>query len=312
MLEAAVLDRQSHRAEHLFLAGEDADIGIANRQPVEDVVPRRHDVEQPVIAGPVEDHLPIAGRLDRDRLLSRSFQRQRHGAIEGRHHRVDVVQPLGLVESGMHQDRIARLRPPFPDDTPVAQPRAVVGLQEAREAGLLARALIVGRVNMQRTPFLGRLRLAACLHPHGVLGLAARPVRIGQLEPALIFRPRLQIQDAAGESIGNRVVEILASPVDVLAADSHQRQRLSPAGFADRPELHRDRRIPIRIPADFPLKAQVQERGVLHDKLSRQRTVLGISPHGGQEETQETWIHHGRHSTREISVLFPSAAQHTL
>ena len=207
--------------------------------------------------------------------------------------RVHVVQPLGLVESGMHQDRIARLCPPFPDNTPVAQPRAVVCLQEAGEAGFLARALIVWGVNMQRTPFLGRLRLAACLHPHGVRGLAARPVRIGQLEPALIFRPRPQIENAAGKSIGNRVVEILASPVDVLTADSHQRQRLSPARFTDRPKLHRDRRIPIRIPADFPLKAQVQECGVLDDKFSRQRAVLGVSPHGSQEEIQETWIHHG-------------------
>ena len=153
---------------------------------------------------------------------------------------------------------------------------------------------------MQRTPFLGGLRLAACLHPHGVRGLAARPVRIGQLEPALIFRPRLQVQDAAGESVGDRVVEILAPPVDVLATDSHQWQRLSPVGFTDRPELHRDRRIPIRIPADFPLKAQVQERGVLHDESSRQRTVLGVGPHGSQEETQETsdtsWLAlHTRH-----------------
>ena len=202
--------------------------------------------------------------------------------------RVDVVQPLGLVEPGMHQDRVARLCPPLPDDAPVAQPGAVVGLQEAREAGLLARALIVRGVDVQRTPFLGGLRLAAGLHPHGVLGLATRPVRIGQPEPALIFRPRLQIEDAAGESVGDRVVEILAPPVDVLAADSDQGQRLSPAGFADRPELHRDRRIPIRIPADLPLEAQVQERGVLDDEPPRLRAVLGVGPHRDQEERQET------------------------
>ena len=48
---------------------------------------------------------------------------------------------------------------------------------------------------------------------------------------------RLQIQDAAGESVGDRVVEILAPPVDVLAADPHQWQRRSPCGLADRPEL---------------------------------------------------------------------------
>ena len=62
------------------------------------------------------------------------------------------------------------------------------------------------------------------------VGLAADPVGIGQLEPALVFRPRLQVQDAAGEAVGDGVVEILALPVDVLAADPHQRQRLPPAG----------------------------------------------------------------------------------
>ena len=119
-------------------------------------------------------------------------------------------------------------------------------------------------------------------------GLAARPVRIGQLEPALIFRPRLQVQNAAGKSIGNRVVEILAPPVDVLPADSHQRHRLSPARFADRPELHRDRRIPIGIPADLPLEAQVQERGVLDEKRSRVCPVLEVGAEEGQQEAQYT------------------------
>ena len=57
-------------------------------------------------------------------------------AVEGRHHRVDVVQPLGFVEAGVDQDRVARLSPALPDDAPVAEAGAVVGLQEAGEAGL--------------------------------------------------------------------------------------------------------------------------------------------------------------------------------
>src|SRR5262245_20793831 len=121
---------------------------------------------------------------------------------------------------------------------------------------------------MQRSTLLGRLRLAARFHPHGMRSLAAGPVLVAQLEPALIFRSWVQVQDAAGKSVGNRVVEILAKPVNVLATDSRQRQRLSPARFTDRPKLHRDRRVPIRIPADSPLEAQVPERGVLHEEPS--------------------------------------------
>ena len=65
----------------------------------------------------------------------------------------------------------------------------------------------------------------------GVGGLAGGAVRVGQLEPALVLGAGLQIQDAAGEAVGNGVVEILAAAVDVLAADADQRQRVAPGWF---------------------------------------------------------------------------------
>src|SRR5262245_33994361 len=127
---------------------------------------------------------------------------------------------------------------------------------------------------MQRSTFLGRLRLAARFHPHGMRSLAAGSVPVAQLETALIFRTGQQVQNAAGKSVGNRVVEILALSVNVLATDAHQWQRLSPARFTDRPKLHRDRRVPIRIPTDSPLEAQVPKCGVFHDESSCLRLVL--------------------------------------
>ena len=130
---------------------------------------RRHDVEQPVIAGAVEDDFAVAGRLDGDRLLRRAFERQGHGAVEGRHQRIDVVQAIGFVESGVDQDRIARPGSPFPNDAPVAQSGAVIGLQQAGETRFMSLALVVGRIDVERAAFLGRLRLGAGLHPHGVV-----------------------------------------------------------------------------------------------------------------------------------------------
>ena len=105
--------------------------------------------------------------------------------------------------------------------------------------GSMPLALVVRRVNVQRAAFLGGLRLAPRLHPHGVRrsGRSSRPGSVSWNRHSYSV-PGCEIQDAAGEAVGDRVVEILASPVDVLAADPHQRQRLSPGGFADRPELH--------------------------------------------------------------------------
>ena len=153
---------------------------------------------------------------------------------------------------------------------------------------------------MQLTPSPGRLRLAARLHPHGVLGLATGPVRIGQLEPALVFRPRLEIQDAAGKSVGDRVVEILASPVDVLPADSHQRQGRRQADSPTARNSTATVAFRFASPRISHSKPRFKSVGCSATNSSRQRPVLDVGPHGSQDETQETRGGHGRRSTRGL------------
>ena len=73
VFETAVAHREGDRAHHFFLAGEESNLGIAERQAFEDVVLRRHDIEQLVIARAVEDRLAVARAFDRDGLLGRAL-----------------------------------------------------------------------------------------------------------------------------------------------------------------------------------------------------------------------------------------------
>ena len=226
--------------------------------------------------------------------------------------RVDVVQPLGLVESGMHQDRIARLCPPFPDDTPVAQPRAVVGLQEAREAGLLARALIVGRVNMQRTPSLGRAAARCGSSP-------ARCARSGRSpRPDRSTGTGTRIPSPAAGSGCCRQIRREPCSRDSRAAGRRSRRRFAPGAAPVARQVHRPPGTPPRPshsdshPRGFPTRSPGSRVwGARRRSLPASVLFSAASPHGSQEETQETWIRHGWHSTRDISGFFPNAAQHT-
>ena len=174
----------------------------------------------------------------------------------------------------MDQHRVARLRAPLPNDAPIAESRAVVGLQDTGEARLDLLALMTGRIDVQRAACFRRLRLGARLHLDSLLGLAGRAVRIGELELAFVLGARLKIQDAAGEPVGHGVVEILATAKDVLAADTHEWQRGPPCRFADGAKLHGDRRVAIRVTGDRPFEAEVQERGMFDDETSGLRAVL--------------------------------------
>ena len=195
VFEAAILHRESDGAQHFFLAGEDRDVGVAKREAVEDVIARRHHVEQPRIAVAVEDDFAVAGRLDGDRLFFRALERQRHRAVERRHHRVDVVEPLGFVEADVDEDGVAGLRAALPHDAPVAEAGAVVRLKHAREAGLDSLALVVGRVDVERAAFFRRHGLGARRDLDDMGRLAGRAVGVGELETALVLGAGREIQD---------------------------------------------------------------------------------------------------------------------
>ena len=165
---------------------------------------------------------------------------------------------------------------------------------------------------MQRTTFLGRLRLTASFHPHGVLSLAADPVRVAQLETALIFRPRLQVQDAAGKSVGNRVLEILAH------ADKLARRQSAPVASLVASQIHRPpetaprlsrsdshpRRLPTRSPGSGAWGAP--RRVFLPASCSRPHSPW--QPGRDTRDMDASW----RLSARVFSDYLPVATQHTL
>ena len=69
VLDAAVPHREAFAARHVLQPGEESDVGVADRESLENVVVGGHDVEEPVAAVPVENDLAIARRPDDDGLL---------------------------------------------------------------------------------------------------------------------------------------------------------------------------------------------------------------------------------------------------
>ena len=113
ILEPAALHGQPLRAGDELRARPDRDVGVPERQPFEVGVVRGLHVEQREVAVAVEDHLAVAGALDRDRLLGGAVGGQVIGAVErhGAIHRrvVRVFEAVVLVEPGVHEDRVAGL-----------------------------------------------------------------------------------------------------------------------------------------------------------------------------------------------------------
>lgn len=144
VFEAAVFDGEVGGAGEFLFAGKDGDVGVAEGEAVEDVVGGADDVEQDVVAGAVEDDLAVAGGLDGDGLVGGGFKGEVEGAIEGGGEGIDVVEALGAIEAGVDEDGIAGFGFAFPDDAPIAEACAVVGLEDAGEGGFLAGAFASG------------------------------------------------------------------------------------------------------------------------------------------------------------------------
>ena len=240
-----------------------------------------------MVPGAIEDDLAVPGGGNRDRSIERSFEGQRHRAIERRHLRVDVVEPLRPIQADVHENDVSWLRATLPHDAPVAEPGAVVGLEQAGEAGFLTWPLIVGRIHVEGAALRRALRLGSGSHPHELTRLAGRAVGVLQLEPALVLGPGPQVQDAAGEAVGDDVVEVFALSEHALTANAHERQRLAPGGVADGPELDVDGRVAILVAANRPLEPKVQQRGVFDDEFSGLGAVLRGRGGRGQHEADD-------------------------
>ena len=185
----------------------------------------------------------------------------------------------------MDQDGVAGLDAALPNDAPVAESGSVVGLQQAREMRFNPLTFVIGRIDVQGSPPFERLRFGTGRDPHGADRLPAGPVRVSQLEAALVFRASLEVEDAARKTIGDGVVEMLTCTEDALAADAHQWKRWVPCRFADASKLDRDRGVTIGIAADRPLETQVVQRRMLDREVAGSGAVLSVDGGGKQEKT---------------------------
>ena len=165
-LKSTILHCQTNSTHHFFLTGKNSHVGVAKGEPIKNVIARCHHIEQAMIAITIENHLAIASRFNGDGLFHGSLQRQRQGAVERCHHRVNVVIPFWFVQPGMHQQRIACLRTPFPNYAPITKSGTVVSLQDASKTGFNARARIVRRINMQSATALIGHRFTPRFHFH--------------------------------------------------------------------------------------------------------------------------------------------------
>ncbi len=86
----------------------------------------------------------------------------------------------------------------------------------------------------------------------------------------------LEAEDAAGEAVGDGVVEMFAGTEDAFAADADQRKRLAPSGVADLAELDGDGGVAVGVAGDGPLEAEVLEGGVLDVEGAGLRGGLGL------------------------------------
>ena len=283
VLEAAVPDGEADGAVHLLESREDGDVGVAEGKSVEDVMGGSRDVEQAVVARAVEDDFAVTGGFDGDGFFGCGLDREPIRSVERRHHRVDVVETVIAVEAGMDEDRVARLNAPLPDDVPIAEPGAVVGLEQAGEVGFLPRALVIGRIDVADASVRVGPRLGSGGDADGLGRWAAGAVGIGQLEAALVFRAGLQIEDASREAVRDGVFEVLAFAEDSLPSDAHQRKSRTPFGIADAAELDRDGGVAVVVAGDGPLEAEIVQSRMLDDESARTGAVVGVGG-GGEEE----------------------------
>ena len=129
----------------------------------------------------------------------------------GRHHGVDVIEAFGAVEAGVDQDGVAGLRSAFPDNAPIAEAGAVVGLEDAGEAGFLAIALVVGGINVEGAAGLWRAGArCGCVTLTVWVVWPEAPSGSVSCETAFVLGAGNEIEDGSSEAMGDGVVEVFA------------------------------------------------------------------------------------------------------
>src|SRR6266540_3537779 len=133
ILHPAVPHHQPAASEHVFQPCVESDVGVANGNAFEVVVIRRHHVEEPEIAVPIEDHFAVTGGFDDDGFLRSPVTCQHICTVERYSVWRHVIHPVGLVESRVNENHVARLHRTFAHRIPIACARPVVSLFETFE-----------------------------------------------------------------------------------------------------------------------------------------------------------------------------------
>ena len=84
---------------------------------------------------------------------------------------------------------------------------------------------------MQDTAAVVRLRFVARCDLDGLSGLAGDSVRVTHHEIAFVFGAGLEIEDRAGETMGDSVVEVLTPTVNIFATNAEEGESLPPRRF---------------------------------------------------------------------------------
>jgi hypothetical protein len=133
---------------------------------------------------------------------------------------------------------------------------------------------------MQDTSAIVWLGLSAGFDPYGLSGLATDSVRVAHHEMAFVFGPGLEIEDRAGETVGDSVVEVLATAVNIFATDADEGESLPPPRFTHGAKLHGNGSVAIGVAFDGPFKTEVEERRVFGVKATGFSCVLGSERRG--------------------------------
>ena len=202
----------------------------------------------------------------------------------------------------MDEDGVAGLGFLHADGSPIAAAFAVVGCLKADEAGFELRAFVVVGIDVEGASGCGGLGFCAGLDGDALLGLAGDAVGISESEFAFVAGSWIEVEDAAGEAVGDCVGHAFALAEDSLPADAEEVKRGLPSlcvGFA---EANFYRGVAVGVAVDEPLEAEVVEGGMFDVEASGGGGGLGLEGREGEEE-DDGGAHDG-----SLTILYQRAA----
>src|SRR5207247_5570942 len=96
-----------------------------------------------------------------------------------------------------------------------------------------------------------------------------------------------EIEDRAGETVRDSVIEVLAPTVNIFATDADEGESIPPFRFTHSAKLNGHGRVAIGVAFDGPFKAEVEERGMFDVKAPGFDCVLGLERRRKERESKD-------------------------